>query len=227
MINKNPEKIKNLFDNIFDCYDFMNNIISLGLHLFIKECCIKDLNIKQNSKILDICCGTGDITKVTNKLYPTASVVGVDFSENMLNLARIKNPNNRFINASATNLPFNDNEFDFVTISFGLRNIENRDKVICEIYRVLKDGGVFLHLDFGNKNFLSNIFNFYVLFISLFMKKNREHYKYLVNSKKEFPLPDNLTGLFENYNFKLKKKKNFILNTISMQILEKINVQTC
>ena len=127
MINKNPEKIKKLFNEISSYYDNMNNIISFGLHKVIKTSAIKLLDIKKNSIILDLCCGTGDITKIVNKYFKSSKVIGVDSSNKMLEKAKIKNPDNLFIEADCTCLPFKDNEFDYVVISFGLRNIENRE----------------------------------------------------------------------------------------------------
>ena len=85
-----PDKIKTLFDNIAPKYDFMNNIISLGTHFFIKKCAINKLKLANEVKVLDLCCGTGDITKLLADKKETQNVIGVDFSENMLELAKSK-----------------------------------------------------------------------------------------------------------------------------------------
>ena len=109
--------------------------------------------------ILDICCGTGDFTQLVQKFYPRARIIGVDFSRNMLNLAKIKNPKGVFLQADCTDLPFKENDFDFVTVGFGLRNVQNREKAISEVYRILNDGGKFLHLDFGRHDGVSRFFD--------------------------------------------------------------------
>ena len=98
--------------------------------------------------ILDLCCGTGDFTQIISKYYPRTRVIGLDISEGMLKLAKAKNPAGVFMKGDCVNLPFENSEFDYVTMGFGLRNIEDRKKALSEIYRVLDNGGKFLQLDF-------------------------------------------------------------------------------
>ena len=158
--DKNPEKIKSMFEEIAIYYDKVNNIISFGTHYLIKYLCVKELDIKPRSMVVDLCCGTGDFTKLINKIYPRAKVIGLDFSPEMLKLAKEKNPKGVFLQADCTNIPFPEKEFQYATIGFGLRNIEDRQKAISEIYRILETDGIFLHLDFGNHNILSFFFQF-------------------------------------------------------------------
>lgn len=219
--DKNTQKIKTMFDEISGYYDFMNNFISFGTHYILKFLALKELNIQPRTMILDLCCGTGDFTKLITKFYPRAKVIGLDFSQEMLKLAKQKNPNGVFMQADCTSLPFGDVEFDYVTMGFGLRNIENRTKVIDEIYRVLNCGGKFLHLDFGYHNFLSKIFNVIVPFCAKVLKKNADRYKYLIDSKEEFPNPDELIHEFEKHGFKYVKKQDYLFGIISAQIMMK------
>ncbi|MDE6137928.1 MAG: ubiquinone/menaquinone biosynthesis methyltransferase [Candidatus Gastranaerophilales bacterium] len=219
--DKNPKKIQNMFNEISDYYDKMNNLISFGMHYVIKFLCIKTLEIKPDSMILDACCGTGDFSGIISKLYPASKVIGLDFSTNMLKLAKQKNPKNVFIQGDCTNLPFSENEFDYITMGFGLRNIEDRTKALYEIHRVLKHGGKFLHLDFGNHNKLSKIFNIIVPIIVKITGKNSEHYKYLLLSKDSFPPPNELIKEFQTRGFKTLKQQDYLFGTISMQIMYK------
>ncbi len=214
-LNKSPDVIKLMFNRIAAYYDFMNMLISFGSHLYIKRKCVELLNIKNSDSVLDLCCGTGDLTRII-KNY-TSEIIGVDFSENMLKIAQNKNSNINFICTDATNLPFADKSFNFVTIGFGLRNIENSEKALNEIHRVLKSGGVFLHLDFGKKNLLSKCFDKFVLSFIGFFKP----YEYLIKSKQEFPRPAELIETFQKHGFNLIKQKDFILGAISVQILQK------
>ena len=131
--DKTPQNITKIFDEISGYYDRMNNLISLGTHYFIKKIALKDLKIRQNSYILDICCGTGDFTQIIDKIEPKAKVIGLDNSVEMLKLAKQKNPQKVFMQGDCTELKFKDNEFDYVTVGFGLRNVENRHKAISEI----------------------------------------------------------------------------------------------
>ena len=158
--------IKSLFNRISNKYDFMNFIISFGTHIFIKKEAIKNLEIKQNSKVLDLCCGSGDLGKIIKKYHPTCDVVGVDFSSKMLEIARQKNPDITYWEMDATNLPFEKNSFDYIVMGFGLRNIPEKNKSLEEVYRILKNNGKFLHLDFGEQNSLSKIYDNIVIFLA-------------------------------------------------------------
>lgn len=221
MTDKNPEIIKNIFNDIAGYYDKMNSIISFGLHYLIKKSAINLLCIKENSLILDLCCGTGDITKIVNAVSPSSKVIGVDNSEKMLIKAKMKNPDNLFVQADCTNLPFKNSEFDYASISFGLRNIQNRTSAISEIYRVLKSDGKFLHLDFGEHNIFSKIFDFSLTVIINIVPINKEHYKYLIESKKQYPRPTELINEFKNAGFSFIKKKNYLFGVITAIIMQK------
>ena len=219
--DKNPQKIQKIFNEIAVYYDRTNNFISLYTHYIIKYFALRELNIKPRSIILDICCGTGDFTKLITKIYPRTRVIGVDFSENMLKLAKHKNPKGVFMLADCLQLPFKEKEFNYVTAGFGLRNINDRTQAISEIYRVLDFGGQFLHLDFGQHNQFSKIFDHIVPVIAKFLQINSEHYKYLINSKQDFPEPDELIKEFESNGFKLVKRIDYLFGAISIQIMQK------
>lgn len=220
-ISKNPKKIQELFDVIAEKYDFNNNIISLGLHKTIKFLSLKNIEIKNGAKILDECTGTGDITGLIKKINLDVEITGIDFSRNMLAGAKNKFPSVTFIQTDCTNLPFDNETFDIITMTFGLRNIEDYNKALQETFRVLKSGGEFLHLDFGEKNFFSKIFDTLVPpLIKLFYGKNLP-YAYLLESKKEFPTPDKLIEIFKSHGFKLKCRKDFLFGIISSQIMQK------
>lgn len=221
-LDKSPEKIYTMFSVISDRYDFFNNVMSFGIHILVKLLCIKLLSIKSHDKVLDLCAGTGDLARLIKKQQPKSIVTGVDFSEKMLEIAKNKGEDINYIQADATNLPFLDNEFDFVTMGFGLRNIQNAEKAVGEVYRVLKPNGKFLHLDFGNKNLFSRIFDKITLIITKIFSKNPSAYEYLIKSKQLFLTPEDLIKDFENKGFRLVKRKDFCFGIISCQILRKL-----
>ena len=221
-VDKTPEIIKNMFDNIAKYYDRMNNIISFGTDKIIKRKCIKLLNIAEESSVLDLCTGTGDLVKIIQKLRPKSNITAVDFSKNMLEIARNQIKNAEFVEADATNLPFEDEVFDFITVSYGLRNIQDRAKTINEMYRVLKTGGKVLHLDFGEKNFAGQVFEKVVPMFAQLLKKDYKSYEYLVKSKQTFPQPAELVKEFEAVGFDLFLRKDFLFKSISAQVFEKI-----
>lgn len=186
--SKEPTFIKGLFNSISKSYDKLNDIMSLGLHKKIKRDAIAQIGDYKPKTILDLCTGTGDLAGILKEKYPEAKIIGVDFSPQMLEIARQKylqskqsfqwqsrlglptqqrNTDNAlianqhnidFLEADCTNLPFEDESFDLCVISFGLRNIEDMGKALEEIYRVLKKGGVFVNLDLGKPNKLFNLF---------------------------------------------------------------------
>ncbi|MCM1339752.1 MAG: ubiquinone/menaquinone biosynthesis methyltransferase [Muribaculaceae bacterium] len=219
--NKNPEKIRKIFDEISPYYDRMNNIISLGTHYFLNYFVLKNLALGENSFMLDLCCGTGDFTKIASVIAPKTRVIGLDLSEQMIKQAKLKNKDGVFMVGDCTNLPFHDGEFDYVTMGFGLRNIENRAKALDEAYRVLTSGGRFLHLDFGLHNPVSKIFNVIVIFFAGIFCVNSKHYRYLLESKSEFPEPNELIREFEAHGFKYEKRLDYLFGAISAQIMRK------
>ena len=221
-IDKSPQIIRQMFDNIAYVYDFNNNLISLGLQKKIKEASVKELNLRDNLQILDLFTGTGDIIKIllnsNYKLKPT----GVDFSANMLEIAKEKIPGIKFIHSDAGQLPFRDQMFDIVTMGFGLRNAYDYNKIISESYRVLTPGGELMHLDFsGGKRITSLIFELTAKIIIKNIIKNPAPYEYLLKSRRTFFAPEKLIEEFETAGFKLKKRKDFLFGIISLQIFEK------
>ena len=222
MTDRNSDKIKALFNNIAPVYDRNNNIISLFTHKIIKIQAINLLpnELPQNIKILDICCGIGDLTKMLAEKYKSEDVTGCDFSSKMLNLAREKYKNIKFIEADCLNLPFDNDTFDIITVGFGLRNTSDYDKAIAEISRILKPNGLFLHLDFSkNAGFADIIFSTLVLIINKIQKNNS--YKYLLASRNEFLTLKELTEKCASYGLKFKINKNWINKIINAQIYQK------
>lgn len=220
-LDKTPENIHNMFNTIAEKYDFMNDVISLGLHKTVKYLSVKNLDIHPHDRVLDLCCGTGDLSRDIKQKQPLACVTGIDFSENMLKIAKRKSNDIKLVQGDVSMLPFDDNTFDFITMGFGLRNIYQPEKAIEEAYRVLRPGGQFLHLDFGEKGFADKIFDIGVPFLTKIFYGGNVSYDYLVESKKVFPKPDELIKDFESKGFKFVKRKDYIFGVISCQILKK------
>ena len=121
------ERVHRVFENIYDQYDKMNSVISFKQHIRWREDIMKRMKVKPESKVLDVCCGTGDWTlQLVEAVGPNGEVTGLDFSKNMLKigeekLKRFSNVN--LVHGNAMELPFPDDSFDYVTIGFGLRNV--------------------------------------------------------------------------------------------------------
>lgn len=214
------EQIKIMFDKIASKYDFMNNIISFGLHKWVKKTCAN--KIKQGETAIDICCGTGDITRLLSQRQNIENVVGVDFSQAMLDIANKKNKNSKitYQQADCTNLPFANNAFDICTISFGFRNIQDKEKALNEISRILKTDATFMYLDFSKSE--SIIDKFFDILLPIFGKLSySKSYKYLADSKQKYLTDEELKSLFEKHNLKIQKKYKYIFNAITMFLCSK------
>jgi len=190
------KKVQEVFDDVAQKYDLMNDIMSLGLHRLWKTRMIELINLQKNNKVLDIGSGTGDIgLKIANN-DKKVKVYLCDLNLNMLNYGknnRDKSNKINWINLNAEALPFENNYFDKYLISFCLRNVTNIEKALEESYRVLAYGGEFFCLEFSDLE--SPIFEkFYNLyknkFIPLFGKlitKKEYAYRYLSQSIDKFP----------------------------------------
>ena len=155
--------VQNVFNDVYDKYDLMNDFMSLGIHRLWKKDLIMMMSPYANKKLIDVGCGTGDIGKLfLNTVKFKGSVYNVDPNKKMLDQGkkRFKNLDNiSWHIGNAENLKFKSNLFDYYTISFGLRNTKDISKSLKEAYRVLKPGGRFLCLEFSkisnsNLNFL-------------------------------------------------------------------------
>ena len=203
--------VQNVFDQVYDQYDLMNDLMSFGIHRLWKKTLLNMMNPSKNQKLIDVACGTGDIAKFfLNNVNKFSEITCVDPNKGMLNkgIEKLKNFKNlRWINASAENLPVKDNLFDFYTISFGLRNTKKLDKSLAEAYRVLKPGGRFLCLEFS-KIQNSNLELFYKNYskmiptIGKFVVGEKQPYEYLLKSIENFINQDELIDLMLKKNFK-------------------------
>ncbi|MGH8597175.1 MAG: bifunctional demethylmenaquinone methyltransferase/2-methoxy-6-polyprenyl-1,4-benzoquinol methylase UbiE [Gammaproteobacteria bacterium] len=141
------EKVHELFATIARRYDLLNDIMSAGMHRLWKRRLVSLAGRPRD--VLDLCCGTGDLALYFLRQNPSADVTGVDFTEEMLQVARSRSNRTRWMRADALNLPFPDNSFDVVSVGYGLRNLADIEKGLREILRVLRPGGKLLSLDFG------------------------------------------------------------------------------
>lgn len=224
--SKNPEFIQELFNKISHNYDKLNNIMSFGSHLYIKKASLNGISLPEGAKILDLCTGTGDIAGILKKLYPSAQVIGLDFSEKMLEIAKQKHPSVEFLQADCSELPFEDETFDLCIISFGLRNTEDLTKVLTEIYRILKKGGVFMNIDLGKPLGISNkilrpLLYFWTSFVGGFFHGDEQPYKYLAVSNEDFPSQYELVKIFQELGFTDVKNRDFMLGQIASQTAKK------
>ena len=202
--------VNKIFSNVSKSYDLMNDIMSFGSHRLWKKIFIDFIQLNENQFVLDLACGSGDISELLLKKYPNFENLTLsDKNLLMLDLAkkRLKSYRTKIICNSAENLPFKNNYFDFVLLSFGLRNFSDMKKSLSEIRRVLKKNGYFYCMEFShvNKPSFRGLVNLYYDVLpklgSIFAR-NKDAYEYLIESIKLFPNQIELTKKFEYIGFR-------------------------
>ena len=207
---KNERLVTKVFQDVFSKYDLMNDLMSLGIHRLWKKNFIHWLNPQKNTKLIDVASGTGDIAKLfLEKVNYKSTVYCVDENKSMLELSKkkFKKKNKiKFFCHNAEKLPFMENYFDYYTISFGIRNVQNINVALKEAYRVLKPGGRFLCLEFSKVE-NETLRNFYEIYskslpkIGKFVVGKSEPYDYLINSIEKFYSQDEFFRKIYKQNF--------------------------
>jgi demethylmenaquinone methyltransferase / 2-methoxy-6-polyprenyl-1,4-benzoquinol methylase len=209
--HKNTERLATkVFRDVFDKYDLMNDLMSLGIHRLWKKNFINWLNPQKNTILIDVASGTGDIAKLyLNKINYKGNVCCVDENKDMLNINKEKlkrNTNVKWFCSNAEKLPFKNNYFDYYTISFGIRNINNINNALKEAYRVLKPGGRFLCLEFSKveNEILNKLYKTYsksIPQLGKFIIGKSAPYEYLVSSIEKFYSQENFLQQIKKQNF--------------------------
>ena len=209
--HKSSERVvSKVFQDVFDKYDLMNDLMSLGIHRLWKKNFIHYLNPQKNTTLVDVASGTGDIAKLyLNKVNDKGSVCCVDENKDMLNLNKKKfkeNTNIKWFCNNAEELPFKKNCFDYYTISFGIRNVNNINKTLKEAYRVLKPGGRFLCLEFSKvqNEILNKLYKTYsksIPQIGKLIVGKSDPYDYLINSIEKFDSQEEFIKQIKKQNF--------------------------
>tara|TARA_B100001758_G_C18355862_1_gene582650 strand:+ start:497 stop:1216 length:720 start_codon:yes stop_codon:yes gene_type:complete len=220
------KQVTEMFNNIAGSYDFLNHSLSFGMDNLWRKIAIKKLT--NNPKdILDIATGTADFAISATK-YTDANIIGVDISEGMLKVGKEKIAKKRLKDritlqlADSEDLPFKTASFDAVTAGFGVRNFENLQKGLKEIYRVLKSGGSAIILEPSTPKYfpLKQLYNLYFHYIlpaiGTWISKDKKAYNYLPNSVEAFPSGKKFNLELEKVGFKKVKYYPLTFGIVSM-----------
>ena len=206
------EQVSEMFDNVSHNYDFLNRMMTLGIDMKWRKKVVQIVKEKNPETVLDIATGTGDFAIMLSKLNPK-KIVGLDLSKGMLEIGIEKVKNKKLDNliemvlGDSENLPFEDNSFDAITVGFGVRNFEDLDKGLQEIYRVLKPSGIFVVLETSQPDnyVIKKIFNFYSKYIiptiGKLFSKDKKAYTYLPESAAAFPYGIMFNNILEKNGF--------------------------
>ena len=209
-IQDKSKLVNSVFSEVYNKYDLMNDIMSLGVHRIWKDKFIDWMNPSHKSSLIDVASGTGDIAKLfslRNKKLSTITCIEPNenmFREGKKNLANFQNI--KWIMSKAETLPVEDGVYDFYSISYGIRNVSDINKTLSEAYRVLKPGGRFMCLEFSkiNNELLNFIYKNYskaIPTLGKYIVGSSKPYEYLINSIDAFYNQEQLLELIINNGF--------------------------
>ncbi|MGM0453970.1 MAG: bifunctional demethylmenaquinone methyltransferase/2-methoxy-6-polyprenyl-1,4-benzoquinol methylase UbiE [Thermodesulfobacteriota bacterium] len=231
--------IQSMFDAIAPHYDFLNRLLSLRQDVYWRREMVRALDLGERPAVLDVACGTGDVVVEVMDKRPGSVVYGIDFSAEMLTIARQKTATQlhptppHLLTADALALPFAPAAFDAVTIAFGIRNIKNRDAALAEFQKVLKPGGKLAVLELNTPP-AGRLRQLYLLYFQKLLpavgglfSRNVRAYRYLPASVVNFPPPQWFAGRIRAAGFACVAWKPLTAGIATLYLGEKGRTDTC
>lgn len=221
-------KVQKMFDGIARQYDLLNHLLSFGIDYYWRKKALKLTKFNNDAVLLDIACGTGDFAIAAEK-HGVKNIFGADVSFNMLKLFHAKRnwSKGKTIQMVAESIPLMDDSVSNITVAFGVRNFYDIQQAFKEFNRILKANGKATILEFRlPSNFILRwIYNFYFTnilpFIGGLISKDKNAYRYLPDSVKEFDEKVDLVKLFQKAEFKSVEKYSLTFGTVQVVIAEK------
>ncbi len=227
------QQVAGMFDDIAYRYDFLNRFLSGGLDVGWRKKALGYLKELKPTSILDVATGTGDVAIMASALLKPNRIVGIDISDGMLEIGRQKvaklNLQNtiELLNGDSETINFENDSFDAVTVAFGVRNFQNLEKGISEIFRVLRPGGKLVVLEFSQPKLplVKSFYNLYMKIVTPNMgklfSKNRSAYQYLDESIRKFPEGNDFIKILDNTGYINTQCKPLSLGICSIYCGEK------
>jgi len=221
-LNKDPDDVSKMFDDVANRYDFLNDLLSLGRTKAWRRVVTSIIAPKPGMKILDIAAGTGSSSRPL--VDKGAEVIALDFSQGMIEQGRKQNKNIKFVQGDASKLPFEENSFDVTTISFGLRNTSSTEIALKEALRVTKDGGRIVVAEFShpvNPIFKKIYLNYLMKALPVIVKKiskNPDAYIYLAESIRAWPDQAELASIMRDSGFKSVAWQDLTFGIVAVHI---------
>lgn len=223
--------VRDMFGRIAPRYDLANSVMTFGLDARWRRRAVECLNALADGCLLDLCCGTGALTRAAAAAVPLGKAIGVDFSPQMLAVARARShePNIEFCEADVLALPFEDQHFDGATMGFSMRNITDVGACLLEIARVLKVGARFVNLEVGRppNPLVRRAFSIYfyriVPSVGGLVGGDRAAYRYLPQSLVNFPDEADFAALFAANGFTKVRYERMLLGAAVIHVGEKMS----
>lgn len=224
---KKEEKVREVFDSVAPKYDLMNDVLSFGMHRGWKHRCIREAEVTRGMKLLDIASGTCDLAIAFAHRTNAENITATDINYEMLSYGRQRleqlGLNCQVIQADAEHLPFKDNAFDRVTVSFGIRNMTHKDRALAEMLRVLKPGGKLLVLEFSKcAPLLKPFYDFYSFHFMPWLggkiAGDADSYRYLAESIRMHPDQPTFANLMRSVGFSRVKWHNLTFGVCALHI---------
>lgn len=229
--NEKQKKVADVFHSVAPKYDLMNDLMSFGIHRVWKKITINKANAKKGDTILDLAGGTGDLALSFSKaIGENGQIILSDINNSMLTIGKNKLINKGRINnidyiqANAECLPFKNNTFDIITMSFGLRNVTDKPKALKSMYESIKPGGKLLILEFSKPllPMISSIYDKYSFtvlpILGKFLLNDSESYQYLAESIRKHPNQNTLKNMIEDVGFDCCTYKNMSGGIVALHI---------
>ena len=228
-VGEKASRVRGVFDSVASKYDVMNDLMSMGVHRLWKKQAIELSGAREGWEVLDLAGGTGDLSLQFARIVgPKGRVVLSDINQSMLHNGRERLVNEgvlgnvEYVQINAEQIPFPDNSFDCITISFGLRNVTDKDKALRAIYKALKPGGRLLVLEFSkptNEKFRSvyDFYSFNILpVIGKVVANDEESYRYLAESIRMHPDQETLRGMMDEAGFNRTEYSNMTGGVVAL-----------
>lgn len=227
------EQVANMFNQIAPKYDFLNHFLSMGIDIWWRHCAIVELQKTNPQIILDVATGTADLALMIAKKLQPLKIIGIDISNEMLAVGQQKiqqykgNTNIELLLCDAENMPFAPQTFDAVTVAFGVRNFENVETGLAEIYTVLKNNGKLIILEFSKpsifpiKQFFGLYFRYVLPLLGKIISKDKTAYTYLPQSVQAFPQGNDFCNLLIKNQYKAVTCKTLSFGICSLYIAQK------
>ncbi len=206
-------EVEQMFDKIAPRYDLLNRVLSLGIDVSWRKRAIGYLKASEPKEILDVATGTADVAIMTAKILKPTRIIGIDIANQMLDYGRVKIQNEGLENiisletGDSESLRFPDNSFDAVTVAFGVRNFENLEKGLSDMYRVLRPGGHVVILEFSRphvfpfKQLYNTYFKYVLPLIGRLTSRDVRAYSYLFESVQAFPEGDHFIQILSRIGY--------------------------